>query len=209
MLRVMRPAAEMLVLESRALPVIVARHTPEALDRPTVLPGWRVRDVIAHCGAALRRLVDGDILEFTPDANQLDVDVRASWPMEQVMNELVEVYPAAAAAIDAAGGAFDGLGLGEWIHGGDIRDPLGEPNPYGGRGVDLALPLLVSRSVARESPAVQVDLHGQRFNLGVGDPVGELRTDPATFVRLCAGRSPSPERYELRGVPEQALLLFS
>jgi uncharacterized protein (TIGR03083 family) len=205
----MRPAAEMLVFESRALPVIVARQSPEALNRPTVLPGWRVRDVIAHCGAALRRLVDGDVLEFTPQANQIDVDERRSWPMEHVVKELVEVYPAAAAAIDAAGGAFDGLGLGEWIHGGDLREPLGEPNPYGGPGVDLALPLLVSRSVAREAPGVRIDLDDRPFTFGVGEPIGDLRTDPATFVRLCAGRAPSADRYELSGVPEQALLLFS
>jgi len=205
----MRPAAELLVLESEALPTIVGRQPPAALDRPSVLPGWRVRDVIAHCGAALRRLVDGAALDFTAAANQVDVDERRSWPIDKVLGELVDAYPAAAQAIDAAGGAFDGLGLGEWIHGGDIREPLGAPDPYGGLGIDLALPLLVSRSVERAVPAVRVQLTDRRFTIGVGDPIGDLRTDAATLVRLCAGRAPAGDRYELSGVPERSLILFS
>lgn len=205
----MRPAAELLVLESQALPPIVARHEAAALDRPTVLPGWSVRDVLAHCGAALHRLVDGHELDFSPEANQADVDERASWPVEGVTTELFGVHQRAAAAIDAAGGVFDGLGLGEWIHGGDIREPLGEPNPYGGPGVELAVPLLVVRSVERQAVGVKVRIGDQDLDFGVGPPAGELHTDPATFVRLCAGRAPERDRFELSGVSSQALVLFS
>ncbi len=204
----MRPAAELLLLESRSLPEIIARQPPEALEAATALPGWRVRDVLGHCGAALRRLVEGDALDFSPEANWADVDERRSWPMEVIMAELIEAYPAAASAIDAAGGAFDGLGLGEWIHGGDIREPLGEPNPYAGPGIELALPLLVSRSVAFDATGVRAEVGDRRFTFGIGEPVGRLRTDPETFVRLCAGRPADPDRYELHGVQEQALLLF-
>ena len=205
----MRPAAELLLLEAEALPEVLARQSPAVLERPTLLPGWRVRDVIAHCGGALRRLVDGEELVFTPEANQVDVDERASWPIEDVTAELFEAYPRAAMAIDAAGGAFDGLGLGEWIHGGDIREPLGEPNAYASIGIDLAVPLLIARSVEREAIGMRVHLGEQVLEFGLGGPAGELRTDSATFVRLCAGRAPDRRRFELTGVREQALLLFS
>ncbi len=197
------------MLEAQALPELLARQSPAALERPTVLPGWRIRDVIAHCGAALHRLVDGHELVFTPDANQVDVDERASWPIDDVTAELFEAAPQAAAAIDAAGGAFDGLGLGEWIHGGDIREPLGEPDAYASAGIDLAIPLLAARSVAQGAPGVRVHLGEREFDFGVGEPAGELRTDAASFVRLCAGRAPDRRRFELSGVPERALLLFS
>jgi len=205
----MRPAAELLLIESRSLPAIVSEQSPDALDRDTALPGWRVRDVIAHCGAALRRLVDGEVLDFSAEANQADVDERKSWPISRVLTELFEAYPAAAGAIDAAGGVFDGLGLGEWIHGGDIRDPLGVPDAYAGPGIEIALPLLVSRSMERETTPLRVEAGDLRFVVGVGEPVGELRTDLATFVRLCAGRAPDPDRFELTGASAQALLLFS
>lgn len=205
----MRPAAELLLLEAQALPELLARQAPAALDRPTVLPGWRIRDVIAHCGAALNRLVVGDELVFTPDANQADVDERASWPIDDVTAELFETYPRAATAIDAAGGAFDGLGLGEWIHGGDIREPLGEPDAYASAGIDLAVPLLVARSVAQEAAAVRVHVGDRDYDFGAGEPAGELHTDAASFVRLCAGRAPDRRRFGLTGVREPALVLFS
>lgn len=204
----MRPAAELLMIEARALPPILSRQDERALDAPTLLPGWRVRDVVAHCGAALRRLIDGAPLDFSPETNWVDVDERRAWPFERVLAELVGAYEPAAIAIDAAGGAYDGLGLGEWVHGGDIRQPLGEPDAYGGAGIDLAIPLLVSRSVNLEVPAVRVELGETTFTLGVGELVGRVRTDPATLVRLCAGRRPDPDRYELHGTDEQTLLLF-
>ncbi|MGI9644948.1 MAG: maleylpyruvate isomerase family mycothiol-dependent enzyme [Ilumatobacteraceae bacterium] len=205
----MRPAAELLMLEADALPEVLARQTLAAMERPTLLSGWRVRDVIAHCGAALHRLVDGEELVFTPEANQVDVEERASWPIVDVTAELFEAYPRAAAAIDAAGGAFDGLGLGEWIHGGDIREPLGEPDAYDSSGIDLAIPLLAARSIAQEAPGVRVHLGEREFDFGVGEPVGELRADAASFVRLCAVRAPDRRRFELTGVREPALVLFS
>lgn len=204
----MRPAAELLVLEAEALPAVLARYETAALDRPTALPGWRVRDVVAHCGAALTRLVAGDDLDFSPEANWADVEERRTWPLDVVVAELVDGYRPAAEAIEAAGGAFDGLGLGEWIHGGDIREPLGEPEPYAGAGIDLAVPLLFNRAVTQELPAVRVDLDGRTATLGVGEPTGRVLTDPETLVRLCAGRNPDPERYEIHGVDPSALLMF-
>ena len=158
-----------------------------------------MRDVLAHCGAALGGFVQGIVGPFTPEANQLQVDERATWPIDKVLDELFGSYPAAARRIDQLGGVADGLGLGEWIHGGDVRDPLGEADAFRSAGIDLAMPLISSRSVEREAPAVEVSVDGEAVPFGLGDPVATLTTDIATFVRLVAGRSPDPDRYRLVG----------
>jgi hypothetical protein len=54
---------------------------------------------------------------------------------------------------------------------------------------------------------ILVDGEARRFG-GDGGPVGSLTTDLETFVRLCGGRRPDPERYELTGVAESDLVLF-
>ena len=188
----------------------VLEVTPHAsFDLPTVCAGWSVRDVIAHCGAALGRLVRGDLGGFTPDENERDVAKRRSRPLDRVIDELMTNYTEAAARIDQIGGAADGLGLGEWVHGGDIRDPIGASDPYASDGVELALPLIGERSKQREAPSVYVVVGGESLDFGVGSPMGRLRCDAATFVRLVAGRSPDPERFDLTGVGPSALLLFS
>ncbi|MDH3707087.1 MAG: maleylpyruvate isomerase family mycothiol-dependent enzyme [Acidimicrobiia bacterium] len=205
----MRPAAALLLAEAEALPVVLDRYTADDLDADTLLAGWRVRDVIAHCAAALGHLVAGDELVFTPEANQVDVDARADLAVADLIAELFHVYPVAAELIDRADGLADGLALGEWVHGGDIRDALGEVDAYASAGVELALPLLMARSRERQGPAVAVSLADGELEFGVGESAGSLRTDAATLVRLCAGRRPDPACYTLHGVDPAALVLFT
>lgn len=195
----MRAAGRLLLLEFEALPPLLRRARPDQFDLPSVCPGWSVRDVLAHCGAALGGFVRGTVEVYTPEANQLQVDERSSWPLDRVLDELFGSYEAAAGRIDELGGLADGLGLGEWIHGGDVRDPLGEPDAYRSAGIDLAVPLISSRSIERELPAVEVSVSGESVPFGVGDTVATLTTDVATFVRIVAGRAPDPGRYRLVG----------
>lgn len=207
----MRPAARLLLAEAEALPAVLERAGDDAVDRPTVLPGWTVRDVLAHCGALLRRTAEGRLVGFTPEANQRDVDERRDWPLERIVGELLDGYRAAAEAVNTADGYLDGIGLGEWIHGGDVRHALEEPDAYASAGVDLAIPLLVVRSRAQRVPPVDVRLDGRpavRLG-GDGAAAGRLETDVATFVRLCAGRRPDPSRYRLDGVAPEDLVLFT
>jgi hypothetical protein len=84
----------------------------------------------------LTRTASGDLHGFTPADNQADVDVRAAWPITAVVDELFAGYEAAASAIDRAADRLDGVGLGEWIHGGDVREPLGASDPYTSAGAD-------------------------------------------------------------------------
>ena len=205
----MRPAARLLDIESRLLPPILAAAPPEAFDLPTVCTGWSVRDVLAHCGSALTRIAEEDLHGFTPEENERDVAERRPWPVSDVIAELVRGYRRGTAAVHAAGGRLDGFGIGEWMHGGDVREPLGAPDPYTTEGVDLALELLSDRSRAMDRPAIDVHVDGRSLAFGVGQPTARLDTDTETFVRLCGGRRPDPARYQLDGAEPGGLVLFS
>lgn len=206
----MRAAARILLLEAEALRPVLEAAPAESFDRPTVCDGWSVRDVLAHCGAALSRTASGNLHAFTPADNERDVDERRAWPLADVLAELFAGYQAAAAAIDAAGGQLDAIGLGEWVHGGDVREALGAPDPYGTAGIDLAVELLAERSARMGKPPVAARIGEREVRFGgAGEPEATLRTDAATFVRLCAGRRPDPDQYELAGVAPADLILFS
>ena len=204
----MRPAAQLLVAESVALRDVLVATPPEYLDRPTVCTGWSARDVLAHCAAALSATAAGVAHSFTAEANQRDVDERRSWPLDSVLEELFDGYPAAAEAIDRAQGLLDGVGLGEWIHGGDVREAIGAPMAYTSAGIDLAVPLLVERSALRGARRIDVTVGEEVYAFGVGQLAGSVVTDEETFVRMCGGRRPDLGRYRLDGVAAGDLVLF-
>ena len=205
----MRPAARLLLIEAESLPAVLKGRNRWDFDRPTVLAGWSVRDVVAHCSAALGRVATGAIHGFTPEDNQADVDARRDLSIPELLEELETGYVQAADAIDAANGAYDGVGLGEWIHGGDIRDGLDAPLAYVSAGADIALGLILERSALRHRGRIDVDIDGERHEFGGGEPgTATLRTDLETFVRLVAGRSPDPDRFELAGAAPEDLVLF-
>lgn len=205
----MRPAAEILLIESRALRPILERAEPAAFGRPTVCEAWSVRDVLAHCAAALSHVAAGTVHRFTPEDNQADVELRRSWPLPDVLDELWAGYEQAVVVIDEAAGRLDGVGIGEWMHGGDVRDALGEPDAYVSDGSELALDLFLERSRRLEKPRVAVELGDETLHFGLGRRRARLRTDLETFVRLVGGRQPDPDRFELDGVTSDALRLFS
>lgn len=219
----MRPAAQLLLVEASAIRPVLDALKPDQFDAPTVCAGWSVRDVLGHCGAALTMVIADDLHEFSPADNEADVAQRRPWPISRVLEELFLGYEVAAAEIDRAGGRLDGVGLGEWLHGGDVRDAIDAPHPYTSEGTDLAFELLLERSAVRHvpvghtsrrvvagKPALDVLVAGtsRRFG-GAGKPVGTLTTDLETFVRLCGGRRPNPERYDLTGADASDLVLFA
>ena len=203
-------ASRLLLTERDALLPILRERAAADFDRPTLLPGWSVRDVLAHCAAALGMLTSGNFHGFSPAENQADVDERRDRPIERLLDELAGGYTGGAAAIAAAGGQLDGIALGEWVHGGDVRDAWGIEDAYASAGIEGALRLCAQRSRLRASyPAVSVTL-GEHvpLALGTGEPVGSLETDAATLVRLVAGRSPDPARYTLTGAEPDQLQMF-
>ncbi|MFJ9853793.1 maleylpyruvate isomerase family mycothiol-dependent enzyme [Streptomyces sp. NPDC101150] len=198
------------------------RATPEErFGLRTACPGWTVRDVLAHCGAALIRVVEGRLEPgvFSPESNAADVAERADWPLARVLDELERGFTEAGPVIAAAGGPLDPVALGEWVHAGDVRDAFGVPGAYAGEGAEAALDLLVIASRKRGKPLLRADLldgdglrDGRSLELGVaadGRAPARLTCDVPTLIRLCTGRSLVGTRYELAGAEEKELSLYA
>jgi uncharacterized protein (TIGR03083 family) len=203
--------ARLLLAEQAALLPILRAAPPAAFDLPTCLPGWSVRDVLAHCAAAFTMTATQSWHGFSPEENQRDVDARKDWPIAKLLDELDSGYRVTAEAATAAGGRLDGLALGEWVHGGDVRSALGRPDAYASEGADDALELLVARAGRPDQgvPRTTVSLaDGRTLTLGTTEPPATLTTDLATLVRLCAGRDPDSAAYTLTGADPNAYRLF-
>jgi uncharacterized protein (TIGR03083 family) len=206
-----RRPARLLQAERDALVPILRRTPDRAFDRPTACPGWSVRDVLAHCAAALSRVAAGNLHAFTPALNELDVAERRAWPLTDVLAELSAGYREAGEAITDAGGELDVIALGEWLHGGDIRDALGEPLAYASDGFDDACALLGDWTRQMAIPLVRAQVSGSTLTLGVAkqDRVpATLHTTRPTMMRLFAGRPAHPSDYQLTGATAAELIVF-
>ncbi|MEV0786267.1 maleylpyruvate isomerase family mycothiol-dependent enzyme [Streptomyces sp. NPDC050423] len=180
----------------------------------TACPGWTVRDVLAHCGSVLNRVVESrfgpDV--FSPECNDRDIAERADWTDAQVVDELERGMAEAGAAIAKAGGVLDGVALGEWIHAGDVREAWGLEGAYQGPGLTHALRLLAPFA-RRKAPLLVARLEDSDEELTIGTEregraPGRYRGDGATLIRLYAGRPLVGTRYELEGVKESELSVF-
>ncbi|MBA0053172.1 maleylpyruvate isomerase family mycothiol-dependent enzyme [Streptomyces sp. AJS327] len=191
------------------------RVAPERFALRTACPGWTVRQVAAHCGAALTRIIQGRTGDgaFSPEANAADVAERDDWPLHAVLDELEAGFTEAGPAIAEGEPRLDAVALGEWVHAGDIREALGLPGAYGGSGTHIALSLLSVVSGERGSPLLYARLPNAEAPLALGAPVrgrspAQLHADPATLLRLYTGRPLVGTRYELRGAYERELVIY-
>jgi uncharacterized protein (TIGR03083 family) len=192
------------------LPIL--RRTPEPdFGRPTACPAWSVRDVLAHCAAALTRVATDQLHAFTPELNDIDVAQRRDWPLPELLAELERGYLEAGPVIADAGGKLDAIALGEWVHGGDVRAALGEPLAYESEGFDDACALLTAWTSRLAVPLVEVSLRDRALRLGAptpGRPPATLVTGRATLIRLCTGRPAEPADYQLSGAAPDELVVF-
>ena len=205
-----RPARLLRTEHDALLPIL--RQTPEeAFGNPTACSGWSVRDVLAHCAAALTRVATGTLHSFTPELNEIDVAQRRDWPLPRLLSELERGYLEAGPVIAEAGGRLDPIALGEWIHGGDVRGALDEPLAYESDGFEDACALLAEWTRRLKVPLTEVTLTGTALRLGVpvpGRPPATLVTDRATLMRLFAGRPTEPAEYQLTGAVPEDLVIF-
>lgn len=178
-------------------------------------PGWTVRDVLAHCSAALIRAVEGRLEQgvFSPESNDRDIAERAGWPHARIVDELERGMTEAGPVIVGAGGPLDGIALGEWVHAGDVREAVGAPGAYAGAALGDALLLAGRIGRAKGRVPVHADLDDLDEPLLLGAVSGErpparFLGDAVTLVRLCAGRSPGGAVYELAGAEERELNVF-
>jgi uncharacterized protein (TIGR03083 family) len=170
-----------------------------------------VRDVLAHCSSALARVTADRLHAFTPELNEIDVAERRDRPLAAVLSELAAGYVDAGPVIGAAGGRLDGIALGEWIHGGDVRAALGEPLAYESDGFDDACALLAEWTRRNGAPLVAVSLPGRALRLGAdqpGRPPATLVTSGAAMMKIFAGRPVEPSEYSLSGAAAAELSVF-
>jgi uncharacterized protein (TIGR03083 family) len=206
----------LLAVERDALVPLLRSRGDEDFARPvSACPGWTVRDVLAHCSAALLRVVERRLEPgvVSPESNERDIAERAGWPSARIVDELERGMTEAGPVIARAGGVLDQLALGEWVHAGDVRAALGEPGAYAGRGLPEALALLaaVTRHLGHLPLHADLDDVDEPLKLGGVNgerPPGRFIGDAPTLLRLYAGRPVDGAAYELAGVAEQELNIF-
>jgi uncharacterized protein (TIGR03083 family) len=206
----LRPA-RLLQAEHDSLLPILSNTRADAFDRPTACPGWSVRDVLAHCAAALSRVTEGTVHAFTPELNEIDVTERRRWALADILSELARGYLEAGSGIAKAGGKLDVLALGEWMHGGDVRAALGVQLAYESAGFDDACVLLSDWTRRRAIPLVEVRLDDATLTIGApraGRATATLRTGRSTLMKLVAGRQTDPADYQLTGARASELIVF-
>ncbi|MET9764647.1 maleylpyruvate isomerase family mycothiol-dependent enzyme [Streptomyces sp. NPDC006372] len=207
----------LLTIERDALIPLLRSRADEDFALPVAAcPGWSVRAVLAHCSAALIRVVENRFEEgvFSPASNDRDIADRDGWTNAQVVDELERGLTEVGPVIARADGKLDGLALGEWVHAGDVREALGEPGAYGGAGLPDALALLARITRERGRVPLHADLDDQDEPLRLGEsggerPPGRFIGDGPTLVRLCTGRPvDGAPGFELAGVEAKELNIF-
>ncbi|CAL9495177.1 hypothetical protein SUDANB176_03327 [Streptomyces sp. enrichment culture] len=207
---------KLLAVERDALIPLLRGRAEDDFARPVAAcPGWTVRDVLAHCSAAFTRVLENRFEEgvFSPESNDRDIAERAGWDNQRVVDELERGMTGTGPLIAGAGGALDGLALGEWVHAGDVREALGEPGAYAGAGLPYALALLAQVTCGRGHLPLHADLDDADEPLRLGDASGERPParyigDGPTLVRLYAGRPVDGAAYELAGAEAADLNIF-
>lgn len=206
----------LLTVERDALiPLLRARPDADFALPTAACPGWTVRHVLAHCSAALMRVVENRFEKgvFSPEANERDIADRATWSNARVVDELEHGMTRAGAVIAKADGVLDVIALGEWVHAGDVREAFGEPGAYAGDGLPHALTLLARVSRVKRHVPLHADLDDADEPLRLGDasgtrPPARYIGGASTLVRLYSGRPLAGARYELAGAGEQELNIF-
>ncbi|TQF01846.1 maleylpyruvate isomerase family mycothiol-dependent enzyme [Kitasatospora acidiphila] len=205
-----RPGRLLRIERETLLPLLRSLPATE-FERRTACPAWNIRELTAHCGAALVRIIEGRLPAFTPEHNAADVHERADWPLSSILDELDYGMAEAGPAIVAAGGELDVIALGEWVHAGDVREALGIPGAYRSEGLADALALLAAVSRDRGTPRVCAFTPRSSWqfgNLVAGRAPARLHSDEDTLIRMYTGRPVSEEHYELVGAGREELVIY-
>ncbi|MET8825855.1 maleylpyruvate isomerase family mycothiol-dependent enzyme [Streptomyces sp. NPDC004610] len=207
----------LLAVERDALvPLLRGRADSDFEILTEACPEWTVRDVLAHCASVLSRVVESRYEKgvFSPSANQRDIEALSQLSPQGIVDELERGMSEAGPIIAKAGGILDGIGLGEWVHAGDVREALGEPGAYGGAGLPDALTLLAQISREKGKVALHADLDDRDEPVLLGEPDGQrpparFLGDAPTLVRLYSGRSVRGAEFELVGVTAGELNIYA
>lgn len=202
----------LLLTERDSLIPLLRTIQPSWFTRPTCCPGWTIRDMLAHCAAALTRIAEDQLHDFSPACNQQDIHERRAWPVDLIINELETGYVKAGPTIAASDGRLDVIALGEWVHAGDIREALNIVPAYATAGTNDALTLLSACSRLRNTPLLTAHLADRDLQLGTWLPHQRTRasliTDIETLVRLYTGRIVGARAFTLRGAAPEDLVIY-
>ncbi|QNA76378.1 maleylpyruvate isomerase family mycothiol-dependent enzyme [Streptomyces sp. So13.3] len=205
-------AERLLLTEQRDLIPVLRAAPVRWFAHPTACPGWNVRDLLAHCSAALTRITLDQVHDFSPECNQRDVTDRQDWPISRIIDELDHGYGTAGPVISNSAGQLDVIGLGEWVHAGDIRAAWDLTPAYAAAGTDDALELLARCSAQRNTPLLIAHLPDRDLELGTWLPdqqyVADLVTDAETLIRLYTGRPIAERPFVLSGATAQDLVIY-
>jgi uncharacterized protein (TIGR03083 family) len=202
----------LLLTERDSLIPLLRTIRPTSFAHPTCCTGWTIRDMLAHCAAALTRIAENRLHDFSPACNQQDIVERHDWPVNLIIDELETGYVNAGPTITASSGRLDVIALGEWVHAGDIRDALGIVPAYAAAGTNDALTLLSACSRLRNTPLLTAHLADRDLQLGTWLPHqrtrASLTTDTETLVRLYTGRVAGSRAYTLHGAASEDLVIY-
>ncbi|KND36897.1 maleylpyruvate isomerase family mycothiol-dependent enzyme [Streptomyces acidiscabies] len=198
------------------IPLLRSRPDADFALPTTGCPGWSVRDVLAHCSSALIRVVENRLEKgvFSPESNDRDIADRADWPTGRIVDELERGMTEVGPLLAASTGRLDAIALGEWIHAGDVREVWNEPGAYAGPALPEALALLAYLTQQRKRIPLQADLDDADAPVALGHsdgthPPARYLGPAATLIRLYSGRPVEGAAYELVGVREEELNLFT
>ena len=168
----------------------------QAATAVPALPGWSVKDTVAHVTALAAQFVSGERLEGIPseDRTQAGVDARADMSLAEVLDEWADCAPRFAAMLSEMGrDASPNPAIDVWVHEVDVRGALGADIPADGGLAEAMLHSIVRRNLGRlvaahGLPALRIVLPDEEWIAGEGDAAGTLRTDPLELGRVFMGR---------------------
>jgi uncharacterized protein (TIGR03083 family) len=181
-----------------------------AWDKPTLCEGWTVRDMVAHLIGNAADIVAQNIEGAgSVEYNQRQIAERAGRSPAELLAEWAEAGPAFEAAIEALDDTFWNTPYLEfgtigqalqrfvediWVHGQDIRIPLGD-EPITGPGLDATLDI-VARELPLRAPRLAPGVGSVRLttggatreaSIGDGDAI-EVAGDPIAIALVATGR---------------------
>jgi uncharacterized protein (TIGR03083 family) len=192
--------------------------TPGAADVAVpACPEWTVHDVLSHvtgiCADILAGRLDG---VTTPAWTAAQVEPRRDVATSDVVAEWTETAPQVEAMVDQIGPPGQQLVADLTTHEHDIRGALGRPGGRDSDGVAIGVEFLLTVGVgpmftARELPALELIVDGDKRLLGGGAADARLEIDRFEFMRAFTGRRSLDQirALEWTGDPEPFLAAFT
>lgn len=154
------------------------------------LPGWDVKDVIAHCAGFITAFRSGDPQAFGPDWGDREVEARRDRSLKDCLIEWADLT---AGADDLFSSRLAPVAVSDVLaHEQDIRTALGAPGARDDENiapaVEMALSFVEQKMKAEAVPSFRVVTEDIDRTVGEGEPEATLRTSTFELFRAVQGR---------------------